>query len=78
MHRMRHPKIALEKACECFELSDKEKDIILRHMWPITPAPPRYRESYVVDLMDKYCTWLEMTDSEKLETIDEIRGLICF
>ena len=78
MHRMRHPKIALEKACECFELSDKEKDIILRHMWPITPALPRYRESYVVDAMDKYCTWLEVTDSEKLETIDEIRSMICF
>lgn len=78
MHRLKHPKIALDKACECFELSDKEKDIILHHMWPITLSFPKYRESYVVDMVDKYCTWLEMTDSEKLGTIEEIRSLICF
>jgi len=76
LHRIKHPKIALEKACECFELSDKEKDIILNHMWPITIKPPKYKESYIVDAVDKYCSYLEMTDSDELEILDEIKSLI--
>lgn len=77
-HRMQHPKIALQNATECFELCDKEKDIIIKHMWPITLRLPRYKESWVVDLMDKYCTYLEVTDSEKLEIIENIKRLISY
>ena len=77
-HRTKHPKIALENATECFELSDKEKDIILKHMWPITLEPPRYKESFVVDFMDKYCTYLETTDSDRLEIIEDIKRLISY
>lgn len=77
-HRMQHPKIALENATEYFELCDKEKDIILKHMWPITLRVPRYKESFIVDFMDKYCTYLETTDSNKLEVIEDIRRLISY
>jgi len=30
-----------------------ERDCILRHMWPLTPVPPRYLESLIVCLTDK-------------------------
>lgn len=53
-HGLHHPKIALENSMRHFELSDKEKDIIVKHMWPLTFTPPRYRESYVVTFVDKY------------------------
>lgn len=77
-HRTQHSKIALKNATKYFELSDKEKDIILKHMWPINFRLPRYKESFVVDFMDKYCTYLELTDSEKLEIIEDIKRLISY
>ena len=53
LHGFRHPAIALENARKYFELSPVEENAILRHMWPLTPVPPRYRESYIVSLSDK-------------------------
>ena len=35
---------ALANAEKYFDLTDKEKDMILRHMWPLTPVPPKSRE----------------------------------
>lgn len=77
-YRAKHPKIALKNTCRCFKLCDKEKDIIAKHMWPITVRIPRYKESWVVDFVDKYCTYLETTDSEKLEIIEDIKRLISY
>ncbi len=53
-HGIEHPKIALENSLRHFVLNDIERDIIVKHMWPLTPFPPRYRESYVVTFVDKY------------------------
>ena len=54
-----HPAIALKNA-EKFALSDLERDIILKHMWPITLRQlPGYRESAVVNLADKFCACVE-------------------
>ena len=36
LHAFAHPKIALRNANKIFLLNDKEKDIILKHMWPVT------------------------------------------
>ena len=48
-----HPQIALRNA-EIHGLSDLEKDIISKHMWPLTLRKvPRHRESVVVNLADK-------------------------
>jgi uncharacterized membrane protein len=52
-HGFEHPKIALGNAEASFELNDIERDCILRHMWPLTLRPPRYKESFVVSLADK-------------------------
>ena len=54
-HYFCHPSIALENATGLFTLNEVEKDIIVKHMWPITISPPKYRESYIVTMMDKYC-----------------------
>jgi uncharacterized membrane protein len=53
-HGLHHPRIALENAERHFAVSGIEKDIILKHMWPLTLIPPRYRESFVVTFVDKY------------------------
>lgn len=58
-HGFRHPRISLEKAQQHFELNDKEKDIILKHMWPLTIVPPKYFESFIITITDKYSAILE-------------------
>ena len=59
LHAFAHPKIALRNANEIFSLNDKEKDIILKHMWPVTIKFPKYKEAYIVTFMDKYSACLE-------------------
>jgi uncharacterized protein len=58
LHAFVHPTIALKNA-KIFELNDTEKDIIKKHMWPLTVIPPRHRESFIVTLADKYCAFME-------------------
>ncbi len=58
-HAYRHPRIALNNATENFDLNDLEKDIILKHMWPLTIRLPRFSESYIVTFVDKYCAMKE-------------------
>lgn len=53
-HAFVHPKIALENASKLYNLNDIEKDIIVKHMWPVTIALPKYKETYVITLVDKY------------------------
>ena len=53
-HAFVHPKIALENASKLYNLNDKEKDIIVKHMWPVTLALPKYKESFIITLVDKY------------------------
>ena len=54
LHAFVHSKIALKNAMEIFELNEKEQDIIVKHMWPVTISFPKYKESYIVTFMDKY------------------------
>lgn len=54
-HAFAHPKIALMNSAKLFELNEKEKDIIVKHMWPVTLlAFPKYKESFIITLVDKY------------------------
>lgn len=59
-HIRSHPETALKNASELFELNNVEKDIILKHMWPFTIAVPRYKESFVIVFVDKYCAVMEL------------------
>ena len=55
LHAFMHPRIALRNALLIFNLNEKEQDIIEKHMWPVTFFRfPKYKESYIVTLMDKY------------------------
>ena len=58
----RHPHDAVENAkALCGGLSELERDIIVKHMWPLTRPLPRYRESFVVSLADKFAAALEFS-----------------
>ncbi len=39
-----------------FTLTDIEKDIIKKHMFPLTPIPPVHIESWIVCIADKICS----------------------
>jgi len=54
-----HGYTALENAREFFDIGDTEADIIKCHMFPLSPDRPRYKESLVVMVIDKYCAILE-------------------
>ncbi len=59
-HGYTHPKKALDDALKYFSLSPKEKDIILKHMWPLTlRSIPKYKESFLVCFVDKYISSAE-------------------
>lgn len=59
LHAYTHPRLALENASKLFELNDMEKDIILKHMWPVTIVPPKYKESFIITFTDKYSAFVE-------------------
>ena len=70
-HGYKHPRFALNNARELNkEITPKEENIILRHMFPLTVIPPRYKEGWVVSLCDKYCATRELliADRERYRT----------
>lgn len=65
-HAFYHPKVALGNALEVTELNAKERDIIMKHMWPVTPVLPKYKESWVIVFMDKYCAFMEFVIEKRI------------
>lgn len=55
LHAFVHPKISLNNSLKLFSLNNIEKDIILKHMWPLTVILPKYKESYIITFVDKFC-----------------------
>ena len=55
MHGFVHAKEALENARTVFPhlMNERVEDIIVKHMFPLNIKPPKYKESWVVSLMDK-------------------------
>lgn len=56
LHGFHHPRIAFENAQREFPLNSIESDIIRKHMFPLTPKPPKYRESWIICIADKLCS----------------------
>lgn len=58
-----HPGIAAKNACKHFELNKKEISAIETHMFPLNIKVPKYKESWVLTLVDKtvaiyeYCSY---------------------
>jgi len=59
VHGFTHPGVAMRNADRDFGLNDIERDIISKHMFPLTPFPPMHRESILVTLADKWCALAE-------------------
>ena len=53
-HAWVHPRLAVRNARKLTKLNKVEEDIIIKHMWGLTIVPPRYKEAYIVTLVDKY------------------------
>ncbi|MCI9063265.1 MAG: HD family phosphohydrolase [Clostridia bacterium] len=59
LHAFTHAKTAYENAMKFLNLNEKEKDIIIKHMWPVTLALPRYKETFWMIYVDKYVAFIE-------------------
>ncbi len=55
-----HPAIALNNALKYYDLNEIQKDIIVKHMFPVTKSFPKYKESWLVTLVDKTVSAYEM------------------
>lgn len=53
-----HPKAAASNCMQKFELSQREIDAILTHMFPLGPIP-RNKEAWIITLADKICATME-------------------
>ena len=56
-----HPRAAARNAGRLTQLTKKERNIILSHMWPLGGALPRSLEALLVDLVDTVCAGIELT-----------------
>ena len=59
LHGFYHPGRALKNAIKEYELTEREKEIIKKHMWPLTIIPPTCREAWIVTTADKWCSLME-------------------
>lgn len=75
-HNYVHPKLALENAKKLTEISKVEEDIILKHMFLCTRCSlPKYRESYIVTCIDKYCAIEEVSRPIRKQVVDAFYSL---
>lgn len=72
-HGFVHAKIAYKNADELFDLNKKEKDIILKHMFPLNIKPPLYKESWIVNIVDNYITFKEYFKNPHHDILDYIK-----
>ncbi len=67
IHGFTHPYSALREASKDFNLTKIEKDMIKKHMFPLTPIPPRYTESIILCMADKYCATRETLSRDRID-----------
>lgn len=60
LHGFRHPRFSYNNAKRDFGLNEIEANMILSHMFPMGPAIPRYKESWILTISDKYCATKEI------------------
>ena len=54
-----HPKAAADNSARTFDISEKEWNAILTHMFPLGPVP-KNREAWITTMADKICASLEL------------------
>lgn len=62
LHGFTHPRLAANNAKKYFDISDKEYNMIITHMWPLTPRLPKSKEAWAVTYADKLCSAIEIKD----------------
>ena len=65
LHGFYHSGRALRNASREYRLTEREKEIIRKHMWPLTVVPPTCREAWIVTAADKWCSMLETLHMHK-------------
>lgn len=75
MHGFSHPKTALENAQKFFEIDEHQADMIVKHMFPLTPIPPMHVGSWVVTAVDKWVATNELV-FKKTQPIKRLRSLM--
>ena len=65
LHGFYHPKRALLNARKHFDLNGIEEDIIIKHMFPLTFPAPKYKESVIVCIVDKWISTKETLAGKK-------------
>ena len=73
LHGFKHPKIALENAMREYALGRIEQNMILRHMFPLTLKPPKYREAIILCISDKICATYETVGGFKKKIVKIFR-----
>lgn len=54
-----HPKAAASNSLQKFEISQRELNAILSHMFPLGPVP-RNKEAWIITFADKVCATMEL------------------
>lgn len=77
LHGIRHPKIALQNVKAVFDVDDELSNMILSHMWPLTPlAIPRYKSALLLCAVDKYCAVVESVSSKHRHQALSLRAAV--
>lgn len=56
----RHPEVALKNSLKYYDLDNIQQDIIKTHMFPCNFTIPKYKESWLVSMVDKTVGTYEM------------------
>lgn len=76
LHGFYHASTALKNADRDFALSDLEKDIIEKHMFPLNIRAPKYKESAIVCIADKICAVQETVIDHSISMYSGVRQKI--
>ncbi len=63
MHCFIHGYQAVEYASKFFEITERQKDAIEKHMFPLVPVLPKYKETWLLTYADKIVAVREMAAS---------------
>ncbi len=63
----KHGKLAASNANISYKINKKEKNIIESHMFPFCTSLPKYKESFLICLVDKCCATAEFLKTWRYE-----------
>lgn len=74
-HGFTHARDAVNNSYKYFPelMNEKIENIILRHMFPLNKIPPKYKESWVITLVDKYISLEVFKNPKFIPTLIGIR-----